>query len=106
MSAQGNVARKFLSHRRAFRGCFLENPAEITHIPGYRTEFLKRLVFGLDRIKPEAEPLRQPITSHQSPAPIRSRAERIGASAEMVPWAEVGGTNRQPKAALRAKAQA
>ncbi len=73
MAAQGKLARKFLSRRRALRGRFLQNPAEITHIPGYRTEFLKRLVFGWDIIKPDAEPMRQPITSHQSPVTARTR---------------------------------
>jgi len=33
-----------------------------------------------------------------------SRAERIGAPAEMVPWAEAGGTKSQPEAARRAAA--
>jgi hypothetical protein len=45
---------------------FFENPAKTSHIPGYRTEFLHLLVLGLDSIKPDAEPMRLPVTSHQS----------------------------------------
>jgi hypothetical protein len=52
---------------------FFENPAKTSHIPGYRTEFLHLLVLGLDSIKPDAEPMRLPVTSHQSPVTARTR---------------------------------